>query len=116
MYHIVLVLVQFWWFSTRKFKLQRTCSRSERWTGLQRSVPQRRKGPDLKTSKTDDTTTIPTKKPWPRTSILASQVVKKVRSLNLEYWKVYTSDKWILETVVGYQIEFTHNTFSKQSP
>jgi hypothetical protein len=30
-----------------------------------------------------------------------------VRSLNLEYWKLYTSDKWILETVVGYKIEFT---------
>ena len=89
---------------------------SERWTGLQTTVPQRRKGSDLKTSKTDDTTTIPTKKPWPRTSILASQVVKKVRSLNLEYWKVYTSDKWILETVVEYQIEFTQTPFQNRIP
>ena len=30
------------------FKLQRPCSNGERCTGLQRSVPQRRKGPDLK--------------------------------------------------------------------
>jgi len=77
---------------------------SERWTGLQKSVPQRNKRPDLKTSKSDDIIAIPTKKPGPRTSTLASQVVKKVRSLNLEYWRLYTSDKWILETVVGYKI------------
>jgi hypothetical protein len=67
-------------------------------------------------SKIDDTTTIPTKKPGPRTSILASHVVKKVRSLNLEYWKLYTSDKWILETVVGYKIEFTQTPFQNRIP
>ena len=58
-------------------------------------------------SKTDDTTTIPTK---------AIHVVKKVRSLNLEYWKLYTSDKWILETVVGYKIEFTQTPFQNRIP
>ena len=39
-----------------------------------------------------------------------------MRSLNLEYWKVYTSDKWILETVVGYQIEFTQTPFQNRIP
>ena len=29
---------------------EKACSNGERWTGLQRSVPQRRKGPDLKTA------------------------------------------------------------------
>ena len=62
----------------------------------------------------DDTTTIPTKKPGPRTSILASQIVKKVRSLNFEYWILYTSDKWILETVVGDKLEFTQTPFQNR--
>jgi len=39
-----------------------------------------------------------------------------VRSLNLEYWKLYTSDKWILETVVGYKIEFTQTPFQNRIP
>jgi hypothetical protein len=39
-----------------------------------------------------------------------------VRSLNLEYWKLYTSDNWILETVVGYKIEFTQTPFQNRIP
>jgi hypothetical protein len=33
-----------------KAGIHNPCSNGERWTGLQRSVPQRRKGPDLKTA------------------------------------------------------------------
>jgi hypothetical protein len=33
-----------------KVGIHKPCSNGERWTGLQSSVPQRRKGPDLKTA------------------------------------------------------------------
>lgn len=39
-----------------------------------------------------------------------------MRTLNLSYWKCYTSDKWILETVKGYKIEFSQLPFQNHVP
>lgn len=39
-----------------------------------------------------------------------------MRSLNLEHWHLYTSDKWILETIQGYKIEFTEPPFQFHIP
>ena len=39
-----------------------------------------------------------------------------MRTLNLQYWKLYTSDKWILETVQGYKIEFSEIPFQDHIP
>lgn len=42
--------------------------------------------------------------------------VNKVRALNTHYWKQFTSDKWILETVKGYRIEFFERPMQRFIP